>query len=124
LAQSTKPFTTKATKVHEGKRKRGDLRADTGNWVESKMRSQDGRTVICARLQELGYRRERHIKLYGEEFHLVSDPVPDGDGFAIEGTSKTSIGVRRLRIPLSLVHTVKKEFALEAEPERANPVAA
>jgi hypothetical protein len=80
--------------------------------------------VICARLKELGYRRERHIKLYGEEFHLVSDPVPDGNGFVIEGTSKTSMGVRRLRIPLSLVHTVKKEFASEAEPGRANPVAA
>jgi hypothetical protein len=84
----------------------------------------DKAAVICERLQELGYRRERHIKLYGEEFHLVSDSVPDGDGFAIEGTSKTSTIVRRVRIPLSLVHTVKKEFACEAEPEMADPVAA
>jgi hypothetical protein len=87
-------------------------------------RQDDRAAVICERLQELGYRRERHIKLYGEEFHLVSDPVPDGDGFAIEGTSKTSTIVRRVRIPLSLVHTVKKEFACEAEPEMADPVAA
>ena len=99
------------------------VRTQETGW--SKMTSQDDRTVIiCVRLQELGYRRERHIKLYGEEFHLVSDPVPDGDGFAIEGTSKASMGVRRVRIPLSLVHTVKKEFALEAEPAMADPVAA
>ena len=75
--------------------------------------------MIGERLQELGYRRERHIKLYGEEFHLLSNPVPEGEGFAIEGTTKTSVVVRRVRIPMSLIHTVKKEFACEAEPEMA-----
>ena len=79
--------------------------------------------MICERLQELGFRREQYVKLYGEEFHLLSDPVPDGEGFAVEGTSRTSKAVRRVRIPLSLVHTVKKEFALDREPEMADPVA-
>ncbi|HSZ61810.1 MAG TPA: hypothetical protein VK828_08425 [Terriglobales bacterium] len=70
------------------------------------------RQNICERLQQLGYEREKNIRLYGEEFHLVSNPVPDGDGFAIEGISRRSVGVRRVRIPLSLVQTVRKEFAL------------
>lgn len=69
------------------------------------------RQTICERLQELGYAREKKIRLYGEEFYFVSNPVPDGEGFAIEGTSRTSASVRRVRIPLSLVHIVKKEFA-------------
>jgi len=73
----------------------------------------DKREIICVRLQELGYAREKHIRLYGEEFHLVSDPIPDGDGFAIEGVTRMSSKVRRVRIPLSLVHTVKKEFAFD-----------
>jgi len=68
---------------------------------------------ICARLQQLGYAREKHIRLYGEEFHLVSDPVPDGDGFAVEGITRFSGNVRRVRIPLSLVHTVRKEVAFD-----------
>jgi hypothetical protein len=72
----------------------------------------DRRQNICSRLQELGYAREKHIRLYGEEFHLVSNPVPDGDGFAVEGVTRVSADVRRVRIPLSLVCTVEKEFAL------------
>jgi hypothetical protein len=75
-------------------------------------RNEKGRT-ICERLQQLGYQREKNIRLYGEEFHLVSNPLPDGDGFAVEGISRTSIAVRRVRLPLSLVQTVKKEFALQ-----------
>ncbi len=72
----------------------------------------DRRQIICTRLQELGYARERHIRLYGEEFHLVSNPVPDGNGFAVEGITRMSASVRRVRIPLSLVSTVEKECAL------------
>jgi len=73
----------------------------------------ENRRTICERLQELGYAREKNIRLYGEEFHFVSNPVPDGEGFAIEGISRTSVNVRRVRIPLSLVSTVKKEFAVK-----------
>ncbi len=67
--------------------------------------------IICARLQELGFAREKHIKLYGEEFELVSNPVPDGDGFAVEGLTSASNKVRRVRIPLTLVQTAHKELA-------------
>ncbi len=73
----------------------------------------DRRQIICTRLQELGYAREKHIRLYGEEFQLVSNPVADGNGFAVEGVTRMSDHVRRVRIPLSLVSTVEKEFALE-----------
>jgi hypothetical protein len=69
--------------------------------------------IICTRLQELGYAREKRIRLYGEEFQLVSNPIPDGNGFAVEGITRMSEHVRRVRIPLSLVSTVEKEFALD-----------
>jgi len=75
----------------------------------------DNHQVICDRLQELGYAREKNIRLYGEEFHLLSDPMADGDGFAVEGITRISTSVRRVRIPLSLVSTVKKEFALDKD---------
>jgi hypothetical protein len=67
--------------------------------------------IICARLQELGFAREKHIKLYGEEFELVSNPVPDGNGFAVKGLTSGSNKVRRVRIPLTLVQTAHKELA-------------
>ena len=37
--------------------------------------------AICEKLENLEYESEHPIKLYGEKFHLVSDPIPDGDGF-------------------------------------------
>ena len=84
------------------------------------MKKQNDRPeTICKRLQALGYEREKHIRLYGEEFHLLSNPVPEGDGFVVEGTTATSVNVRRVRIPLSLVHTVRKQFAFEHELEIA-----
>ena len=46
--------------------------------------------AICERLENLGYESERPMKLYGKEFHLVSDPIPDGDGFAVEGIARRS----------------------------------
>jgi len=77
----------------------------------------DRRQIICERLQELGYAREKHIRLYGEEFHLVSNPIPDGDGFAVEGITRKSGNIRRMRIPLSLVHTLRKELAVDTQPD-------
>jgi hypothetical protein len=69
--------------------------------------------TICNRLQELGYARENNIKLYGEKLHLVSNPVPDGEGFAVDGIASASGKVRRMRIPLSLICTLRKELALD-----------
>jgi hypothetical protein len=79
----------------------------------------DGREMICARLQELGFAKKKHIKLYGEEFEIVSTPVPDGDGFAVEGVARASGTVRRMRIPLSLIQTLRKELAFNKPPELA-----
>jgi hypothetical protein len=73
----------------------------------------DKRRTICERLQQLGYAREKYIRLYGEEFHLVSNPIPDGDGYSVEGTTGESASIRRMRIPLSLIHTLRKELALD-----------
>ena len=72
------------------------------------------RKTICERLQELGYAREKSIKLYGEELRLVSNPMPDGDGFAVEGVARRSGHMRRMRIPLSLITTLRKELAKTA----------
>jgi hypothetical protein len=68
--------------------------------------------LICERLRKFGYTENRHIRLYGEEFHLVSNPFPDGDGFAVEGIARASGKMRRMRIPLSLVQTLRRELAV------------
>jgi hypothetical protein len=66
--------------------------------------------TMCERLQELGYEREKDIKLYGEKLHLLSNPVPDGNGFSVEGIAPRTGKLHKMRIPLSLLQTVRKEI--------------
>jgi hypothetical protein len=75
--------------------------------------------AICDKLQKLGYAREKHIKLYGEDLQLVSNPVPEGNGFAVEGVARTSGNLIRVRIPLTLVYRAQKEVAFEETVEMA-----
>ena len=79
----------------------------------------DKQFVICERLRELGYASKRHVRLYGEEFYLVSDPIPEGDGFAVEGIARRSGKSRLIRIPLSVVHTLRQELTFDTEPDIA-----
>jgi hypothetical protein len=79
----------------------------------------DKRQAICDKLQKLGYAREKHIKLYGEDLDLVSNPVPDGDGFAVEGVTRTSGNLIRVRLPLTLIYTAQKEVAFKETAEIA-----
>ena len=79
----------------------------------------DQRFAICERLRVLGYASERRVRLYGEEFYLVSDPFPEGDGFAVEGIARRSGKSRHVRIPLSIVHTLRQELIFDTELEVA-----
>jgi hypothetical protein len=65
---------------------------------------------ICEKLQKMGYAKQRHIRLYGEEFDLVSNPIADGEGFAVNGVSRRSGHHRRIGVPLSLVVTIRQEL--------------
>jgi hypothetical protein len=51
------------------------------------------------------------IRMYGEEFDLTSNPIPDENGFAIEAISRKSGVARRLRIPLSILQMITKDLA-------------
>jgi hypothetical protein len=75
--------------------------------------------LICERLKKFGYSQERRIRLYGEEFHLISNPFPDGGGFAVEGIARTSGQLKKMRIPLSLVQTLKRELDLREHADMA-----
>jgi hypothetical protein len=73
----------------------------------------------------MGYAEERRIRLYGEEFRLVSNPVPDGDGFSVDGIARLSGDQRRIRVPLSLVVTIRREIeVLESKAELEDLIAA
>jgi len=82
-------------------------------------REHDKQLAICEKLRKLGYCRERHMRLYGEEFYLISDPIPEGEGFAVKGIARRSGKSRYIRIPLSTVHPLRREVVLDTELEVA-----
>ena len=57
----------------------------------------------CARIKQLGYVASRRVRIYGEEFELLSDPFPQADQIAIRAKAKSDSRVRILRLPVSIV---------------------
>jgi hypothetical protein len=74
------------------------------------------RWMVCERVQSLGYSKERKVKLYSEEVHLTSNPVPDGDGFVGDGTSTRHSIRKRIQVPLPVVRMIERELALAKKP--------
>jgi hypothetical protein len=62
---------------------------------------------MCARVRHLGYAAAGRVRLYGEEFELVSDPFPEADGIAVHVTTKKDSKVRVLQLPATVLQRVK-----------------
>jgi hypothetical protein len=75
--------------------------------------------VICERLKKFGYASERRIRLYGEELHLMSNPVADVAGYSVLAVTVKSGNLRHMRIPLSVVGMLERELEREEAVELA-----
>jgi hypothetical protein len=62
---------------------------------------------ICAHLKHLGYSTSKHLRLYGEEFEVVSDPFPEANGIAVQVITKGDSSIRVLRIPATVLQRAK-----------------
>jgi hypothetical protein len=64
------------------------------------------------RLKQLGFTPESWVKLYGEEFELLSDPIVMGNGaIVVEAIEKRSKQLRHLRIPLTIINMANERRA-------------
>jgi len=63
---------------------------------------------ICARVKHLGYTTSGRVRLYGEEFEVVSEPFADAEGIAVHAKSRRNPNVRVLRLPSTVVQSAKK----------------
>lgn len=61
---------------------------------------------ICASVKNLGYGTNDRIRLYGEEFEVISDPFPDADGIAVHVKTQED-AVRVVRLPETVLQSVK-----------------
>jgi hypothetical protein len=60
---------------------------------------------LSARLKRLGFTKGNQMKLYGEVFELVSEPILMADNVVlVDATEKKSGLSRRVRIPLPIVN--------------------
>jgi len=65
---------------------------------------------LCTRLKGLGFTQGNQMKLYGQEFELLSQPIVMGDNLVFVDTIEKKSGqLRRVRIPLSMVKMAKGE---------------
>jgi hypothetical protein len=63
---------------------------------------------ICARVKNLGYTTSRRVRLYGEEFEVVSEPFPEANGIAVQVKSRRNPKVRVLHLPATVIHGIKR----------------
>ena len=63
---------------------------------------------ICNKVKHLGYATSRKVRLYGEEYEVVSDPFPEEDGIAVHAKTRKNPTVRKVRIPATVLQSVKR----------------
>ena len=68
----------------------------------------DSIAEVCANVKRLGYGARQHIRLYGEEFEVVSDPFPEAGGIAVSVKTKKSDAVRVLQLPATVFQRMKR----------------
>jgi hypothetical protein len=70
----------------------------------------DRQISLCARLKGLGFTKGNQIKLYGEVFQLLGEPIVISDNLVLlDATEKKSGLSRRVRIPLPIVNMANGE---------------
>ena len=63
---------------------------------------------LCETLKRLGYAKDNQVRLYGEIFHLLSDPISIGEDLVFVDALHGSSGkVMRVRIPRTLVQIAR-----------------
>ncbi len=62
---------------------------------------------MCAHVKHLGYAASGRIRLYGEEFEVVSDPFPENDGIAVRVKTKGNAVIRVLQLPATVIQSVR-----------------
>jgi len=63
--------------------------------------------TLCETIKRLGYAQNNQVRLYGEVFDLVSDPVSIGENFVFVDALDWKGHVRCVRIPRTIVQMAR-----------------
>jgi len=70
-------------------------------------------TALCERLKKLGYSQGNRVRIYGQEFDLISDPISMQDQeqlVFVDAVERKSGDVRRVRIPLPVLRMIRQDL--------------
>ena len=64
--------------------------------------------TFCETLKRLGYAHDNQVRLYGQVFDLVSDPVKVSEDFVfVDALEQKSGQLRRVRIPQTIIQMAR-----------------
>jgi hypothetical protein len=67
--------------------------------------------ALCERLKRLGYEKNKQLRMYGQEFDLISDPITIGEHlYVIDAIERKTKSLRRVRIPLLIINMARQEL--------------
>jgi len=61
---------------------------------------------ICENVKRMGYAASSRVRLYGEDFEVLSDPFPEAGGIAVHVKSKKDLRICVLRLPATVLQSV------------------
>jgi hypothetical protein len=62
---------------------------------------------MCAHVKHLGYASSAHVRLYGEDFEVMSDPFSEAGGIAIQVRTRNDSVIRVLQLPATVLQSVR-----------------
>jgi hypothetical protein len=68
---------------------------------------------VCARIKHFGYAASQRIRIYGEDFEVLSDPFECADGIAIHVRSQRTSQTRVLQLPATIIQRVHQQRVLQ-----------
>jgi len=63
---------------------------------------------LCTNVKRMGYAVSSRVRLYGEDFEVLSDPFPDAGGVAVRVKAKKDSRICVLRLPATILQRVKR----------------
>jgi hypothetical protein len=57
----------------------------------------------------MGYAASCRVRLYGEDFEVLSDPFPDAGGVAVRAKAKKDSRICVLRLPATILQRIKRQ---------------
>ena len=63
--------------------------------------------AVCAGVKRLGFGAKQTVRLYGEEFEVISDPFPEAGGIAVTVRTKKNDSIRVVQLPSTVLQSVK-----------------